>query len=78
MRWTAKAGFFDLAGPSKNPAFAVRRRASYVDVGLLESLGLIGLPDHVALGGVGIEAHPSLKLIVGRRHVLGFFGDSVD
>ena len=45
--------------------------ASYVDVGLLESLGLVGLPDHVALGGVGVKANPSLELQIGRRHVCG-------
>jgi hypothetical protein len=48
-------------------------KASYVDVGLLESLGLIGLPDHVALGGVGVKANPSLELVIG-RHVCGVCG----
>jgi hypothetical protein len=43
--------------------------ASYVDVGFLESLRLVGLPDHVALGGVGVKANPSLELVIG-RHVL--------
>ena len=47
--------------------------ASYVDVGLLESLGLVGLPDHVALGGVGVKANPSLELGIGRRHVCGLW-----
>jgi hypothetical protein len=41
--------------------------ATYVDVGLLEGLGLIGLPDHVALGGVGVEANPSFELVIGRH-----------
>ena len=41
--------------------------ASYVDIGLLESLGLIGLPDHVALGGIGVEADPSFELVIGRH-----------
>jgi hypothetical protein len=48
-------------------------KASYVDVGLLESLGLIGLPDHVALGGVGVKANPSLELVIG-RHACGVCG----
>ena len=46
---------------------------SYVDVGLLESLRLVGLPDHVALGGVGVEANPSLELVIG-RHVCSVCG----
>lgn len=36
-----------------------------VDVGLLPDLGLIPLPHHVTLGGGGVCADPSLKLVVG-------------
>jgi hypothetical protein len=43
------------------------KEASYVNVGLLESLGLEFLPDHVALGGVGIKANPSLELVIVRH-----------
>jgi hypothetical protein len=45
---------------------------SYVDVGLLESLGLVGLPDHVALGGVGVKANPSLELVIVRHFCVVF------
>lgn len=43
------------------------RVAPYINVGLLESLGLVGLPDHVALGGVGVQANPALELVIGRH-----------
>lgn len=35
-----------------------------VDIGLLPLLGLILLPDHVALSGLLVLAHPSLKFVV--------------
>lgn len=34
----------------------------------LKRLGLELLPDHVALGGAGVQAHPALKLVVGLCH----------
>lgn len=36
-----------------------------VNIRLLPSLRLILLPDHVALGGRGVLANPSLELVVG-------------
>ena len=36
-----------------------------IDVRLFPSLGLVALPFHVALGGTGVEAQPSLKLVRG-------------
>lgn len=38
-----------------------------VNVGFLESLWLIALPDHVALGGIGVEADPAFEFVVGRH-----------
>lgn len=35
-----------------------------VDVGLLKGLGLEFLPDHVALGGLLVETHPSFEFVV--------------
>jgi len=35
-----------------------------VDIGLLERLGLELLPDHVALGGLLVETHPSFEFVV--------------
>lgn len=40
-----------------------------VDVGLFELLGLVGLPGHVALGGVRGESHPSLESRLARHCV---------
>lgn len=48
-----------------------------VDVGLLEGLGLIRLPDHVTLSGVGIKANPALELVIG-RHCDGVFFVNTD
>jgi len=39
-----------------------------IDVGLLPLLGLKFLPDHLALDGAGVEAHPALELVVGLCH----------
>lgn len=38
-----------------------------VNVGLFPGLGLILLPNHFALGGLGVQAHPSFKFVVGRH-----------
>jgi hypothetical protein len=39
----------------------------YVNVGLLESLGLISLPNHVSLCGLLVQANPSFELVIGRH-----------
>lgn len=36
-----------------------------IDISLFPLLGLVLLPDHVALGGLFVLTHPSLKLVVG-------------
>ena len=39
-----------------------------IDIGLLPRLGLEFLPDHLALGGFGVEAYPAFELVIGGRH----------
>lgn len=43
-------------------------RHSHVNVGLLPWLGLELLPNHLALGGLLVKAHPTLELVVGGSH----------
>lgn len=41
-----------------------------VDIVLLERLSVVGklLPDHLAVGGLWAQAHPSLELVIFARH----------
>lgn len=47
---------------------------SHVDISLLPRLRLELLPNHVALGGSLVQAHPAFELIIGGSH----FADSVE
>lgn len=39
-----------------------------IDVGLFPWLGLELLPNHLALAGLGTEAHPALELVITLAH----------
>lgn len=49
-----------------------------VNVGFLPGLGLELLPHHVALDGLGVQAHPALKLVVGSGHFQYYSGMLVE
>lgn len=44
-----------------------------VHVVFLEGLGRVFLPDHLALGGLLVQAHPAFELVVLGSHVVGVF-----